>query len=171
VTEEDNTSMATLYAIIGGLVGFAVLLLILAQLITGAFSDDDTAQARRQLIADRLTPVGEVNTGEAPEKPQQARADQATADGAGGEDAGEPLSGQAVYDQQCSTCHASGTAGAPMIDATDDWQQRLDERAREGLYDSAINGYKGMPAKGGNPSLSDEEVTDAVDYMLDEAGL
>lgn len=171
MTEEDNSSMTTLYAIIGGLVGFAILLLIVAQLIVAAVSDDDTAEARRELIGERLAAVGQVNTGETPEQPAQTQSGQASQEETGGEQAGEPLSGQAVYDQQCSTCHAAGVAGAPMVDATDDWQQRLDERGREGLHSNAINGYKGMPAKGGDSSLSDDEVTNAVDYMLEQAGL
>ena len=40
------------------------------------------------------------------------------------------------------------------------------------LYASAINGYTGelgmMPAKGGNPALSDEEVKAAVDYIINQ---
>ena len=38
------------------------------------------------------------------------------------------------------------------------------------LYTRAIEGYKGMPAKGGDPSLSEEEMHKAVDYILSEAG-
>ena len=34
------------------------------------------------------------------------------------------------------------------------------------LFDHAINGFKGMPAKGGNASLSDEAVEAAVEYMV-----
>jgi cytochrome c5 len=42
----------------------------------------------------------------------------------------------------------------------------------ETLAEHAIVGYQGtmgvMPAKGGNPALSDEEVTAAVQYMVDQ---
>ena len=41
------------------------------------------------------------------------------------------------------------------------------------LKDHAINGYQGsagyMPAKGGRTDLSDEEVANAVDYMIAES--
>ncbi len=38
------------------------------------------------------------------------------------------------------------------------------------LLDHAINGYKGMPAKGGNPTLTDEDVKKAVMHMLEQVG-
>jgi len=41
------------------------------------------------------------------------------------------------------------------------------------LNDHAINGYQGangvMPAKGGNMSLSDDEVKNAVAYMVESS--
>ncbi|WNK21598.1 c-type cytochrome [Halomonas piscis] len=35
------------------------------------------------------------------------------------------------------------------------------------MYDHAINGFQAMPPKGGQVSLSDDEVKAAVDYMLE----
>ena len=50
------------------------------------------------------------------------------------------------------------------------------ERVAQGsdtLYDHAINGFTGaagfMPQKGGRLDLSDQEVRDAVDYMVTES--
>ena len=52
------------------------------------------------------------------------------------------------------------------------WADRVTQDM-ETLYDHAINGYQGsagvMPAKGGNPSLSDDEVRAAVDHMINES--
>ena len=46
-------------------------------------------------------------------------------------------------------------------------------KLRVGFNDHAINGFTGslgyMPAKGGRVDLSDEEVADAVQYMVDES--
>ena len=61
-----------------------------------------------------------------------------------------------------------------MIPQTGDavaWSPRI-EKGVDVLYANAINGYTGemgmMPAKGGNPALSDDEVKAAVDYIISE---
>jgi len=38
------------------------------------------------------------------------------------------------------------------------------------LVNNAIKGIRTMPAKGGNPSLSDEEVAAAVIWMANQSG-
>jgi cytochrome c5 len=42
------------------------------------------------------------------------------------------------------------------------------------LQDHAIKGFQGkqgvMPPKGGNPALSDDDIKNAIKYMLHEAG-
>ena len=38
------------------------------------------------------------------------------------------------------------------------------------IFKSLHNGIRTMPAKGGNPSLSDEEVAAAVIWMANESG-
>lgn len=70
----------------------------------------------------------------------------------------------------CEGCHGYGIAGAPIPMQPDDWRERL-EKPRSVLYSHAIEGFFGpddtmMPARGGNPDLTDEEVKLAVDYML-----
>jgi len=52
------------------------------------------------------------------------------------------------------------------------WQPRL-EKGLDSLIDNAIQGYIGdagvMPAKGGFAHLSDEDVSSAVEYMVDQS--
>nr|WP_242521789.1 c(7)-type cytochrome triheme domain-containing protein [Motiliproteus sp. SC1-56] len=78
--------------------------------------------------------------------------------------------GKAVYDKACFACHKSGVMGAPKVGSKDDWSPRA-AQGRETLLDHALNGLNSMPARGGNPSLSDDDITNAVAYMLDSAGL
>jgi cytochrome c5 len=74
--------------------------------------------------------------------------------------------GSSVYDKTCALCHAAGVAGAPKLGNKDDWAPRI-AKGVSALYTSALNGTaKGMPAKGGNPALSDADVKAAVDFMV-----
>lgn len=88
--------------------------------------------------------------------------------------AGEDDLGKSTYDGLCISCHGSGIPGIPQLGDTAAWVARI-EQGDAVLYEHAIVGYVGgssgmmMPAKGGNPSLSDEAVMAAVDYMLEQS--
>lgn len=77
----------------------------------------------------------------------------------------EPMSGDQVYTNVCAACHGSGILSAPRLGNAADWASRT-SKGVDTLYDHAINGFNAMPARGGNGSLSDEEVQAAVDHML-----
>lgn len=76
-----------------------------------------------------------------------------------------PPDGKAVYMQICRACHATGVAGAPIMGHREAWAPRLSAGA-EALLQSALRGKGGMPPKGGNPGLTDEQVRAAMDYMI-----
>lgn len=82
----------------------------------------------------------------------------------------EFAAGKEVWLNNCKVCHGSGLGGAPVIGNMDHWGQRI-AKGKDVLYDHAINGYFGdigeMPAKGANPSLTDEQVKAAVDFALE----
>ena len=77
--------------------------------------------------------------------------------------------GQQVYQATCIVCHGAGIAGAPKLDDKGQWATRI-AKGVDTLYASAVNGVLGsagaMPARGGNPALSNAEVRAAVDYMV-----
>lgn len=83
------------------------------------------------------------------------------------------MSGQQVFAQVCKTCHEAGIAGAPKVGDKAVWSPRIAEGEKT-LVQHAINGYQGksgvMPPKGGNPSLTDDEVHRAVVYLANQAG-
>nr|WP_283101632.1 c-type cytochrome [Halomonas populi] len=82
---------------------------------------------------------------------------------------GNGLDGEALYaGGGCAACHGTGAAGAPRLGEAGDWGERLEQDISE-LYAHAINGIGAMPPKGGNMSLSDEEVEAIVDYMVAES--
>ena len=79
------------------------------------------------------------------------------------------IDGKKIYNGMCVTCHGAGVAGAPRVGDKGAWAERIDKGATT-LYANAINGVQGssgvMPAKGGNPALSDDEIKAVVDYMV-----
>ena len=66
----------------------------------------------------------------------------------------------------------SGIAGAPKLGDVSGWVDRIGQ-GMDTLNDHAINGYQGadgvMPAKGGNMALSDDDVANAVAYMVESS--
>ncbi len=75
---------------------------------------------------------------------------------------------QTIYSSSFSACHASGAAGAPKLGDKEVWAPRI-KSGSEVLYNSAIKGKRAMPPKGGNISLSNEDVKAVVDYMVIKA--
>jgi len=82
----------------------------------------------------------------------------------------KPLkSGEEVFKAVCTTCHTAGLAGAPKFGDAVAWAPRIKQGVNT-LWDHALKGYKGMPAKGGDTDLEDVEVERAVVYMANAGG-
>jgi len=81
-------------------------------------------------------------------------------------------SGEEVYKNRCSLCHAGGAGGAPRFQNRDEWGPRAAQGKLQ-LYQSALKGKPNtaMMARGGFRDLSEDEVMAAVDYMVAQAGL
>lgn len=79
-----------------------------------------------------------------------------------------PVVGAEVYQSSCASCHAEGIAGAPKTGDKEFWGAKI-SAGPDLLVQNAINGIGAMPAKGGNPNLSDEEVRAAVEYMIEQS--
>lgn len=79
-------------------------------------------------------------------------------------------SGEAVFNAVCTSCHSAGVLGAPKIDDKAAWEPRTSQ-GLDGLMKNAINGIRSMPARGGDPTLTDEEVQNAIIYMTGKAGI
>jgi cytochrome c5 len=74
--------------------------------------------------------------------------------------------GQQVYNNLCTVCHTSGMFGAPKLGEKTVWKTRFARGGMDTLIEHSINGYNSMPAKGGDTSLSDEEVKNAVAFII-----
>jgi len=110
-------------------------------------------------VIERIQPVAQVYVGEAPVI-ETVAAEPAEAVGTAG--------GEQVVTQVCALCHSTGMMSSPKLGSADDWAPRI-EKGVDVLYSNAINGFNMMPARGGRPDLSDDDVKAAVDHMLANA--
>ena len=130
----------------------------------GTFPDPDAA-----------APADAAASGEAASAPAAdaaASADAPKADAAKAEDKGAAAGGadgKKVYEASCQACHGGAVPGIPHVGKKEDWAPRI-KQGKDTLHKHAIEGFNAMPAKGGNGSLSDDEVKAAVDYMANQSG-
>ena len=78
-----------------------------------------------------------------------------------------PRDGATIFNSICGACHNTGAAGAPKVDDKAAWAPRL-ATGKAALINSVTNGKNAMPAKGG-ATLSDEEIKNAVEYVMGRA--
>ena len=149
------------------LIGISVGIYVLSDKMSDATQSDYIREGGeyQAQVSERIAPVGQVRL---PGEPSEEPVVQVAA----AQPAPETLSGVQVYNQACVNCHGAGIAGSPKTGDVAAWEARI-AKGIDTLRDHAVNGYQGdagyMPAKGGNPSLSDEEVYRAIDYMLAES--
>ena len=150
---------------VGVIIVIAVLVVVINSLVGSALKGDSNASMSDEAIAERIAPVGELNTGEpiVPETASAAGAAAAPVAAAGGS-----RSGKEVYDSACFACHGTGAAGAPMLGDAAAWAPRAD-KGMDTLMNHAINGFNAMPPRGTCGSCSDDELKAAVEYMLENS--
>ena len=76
--------------------------------------------------------------------------------------------GQKFYTKSCGACHNSGVLDAPKLGDKAAWAELIKE-GKDELTESAIKGVGKMPPKGGNAQLTDDEVEEAVEYMIEKS--
>ena len=73
--------------------------------------------------------------------------------------------GQVTYEASCSACHANAAIGAPVVGDKAAWENVL-TKGIDKVYHNGINGINGMPPKGGNMDLTDDQMKEVIDYMI-----
>lgn len=130
---------------------------VMGVLASAVLSTAVQAAMSKEAIAERLAPVGDLCL------QGQDCGGAAPAPAAGGAKSPEDL-----YGTVCAACHNTGAAGAPKQGDVAAWAPRISQ-GMDTLYNHAINGFNAMPARGGNPSLSDDEVKAIVDYIVENS--
>ena len=150
VQQHDKTFVATFLAVLGFLGAFTVAIIVIANVVSADDSRDPQAQAR---LEERIKPVGQVITDE---KMLLAMTPAPAAKR-------EPMSGKDVVAKVCGACHNTGLLNAPKTGDKGAWTSRGSLAA---LTASAIKGKNAMPPRGGDPSLSDDELKAAIQEMI-----
>ncbi|MCF7808759.1 MAG: c-type cytochrome [Candidatus Marinimicrobia bacterium] len=82
--------------------------------------------------------------------------------------------GQVVYEDDCVLCHQGAIEGAHRLEQTERWQESAD-KGFEQLVRHTVNGYQGkygeLPVMGMCPQCSEQDIRDAIAYMLVTAGV
>ena len=153
---------------------FPVLtIMLLAQLVTSdkPVNQNDPVYSD-EAVAKRLQPVGRlILAGDSPRADEDVGATTAQTTGVvaapiAAADGADRI--KTIYTASCAACHTSGAAGAPKLGDKSTWAPRI-KSGTDTLYNSALKGKNAMPAKGGNTSLSDDDVKAVVDYMVSQA--
>ena len=125
-------------------------IILIVQLVTSPRGADPAALAP-EAVASRIQPVGRVEFG------------------AGGAAAGAARSGEEIVKSVCAACHQAGVAGAPKIGDKAAWAPRI-KQGLQALVASAAKGKGGMPPKGGDNSLGDDDLAGAIAFMANQSG-
>jgi cytochrome c5 len=79
--------------------------------------------------------------------------------------AAKDRTGAEVVKAVCANCHDTGKDGAPKIGDLAAWGPRMSQGIKT-LTTHAAKGYRGMPAHGGEISVTDIELSRAIVYMI-----
>jgi cytochrome c5 len=175
MTKTDAVFLKRFSQIIAGLMVFTLGLILYSIYVHNHFYSDEKrgiGQERAEVMMQRadasIRPLADVYAGETG-LAAKAAAEKAAAEAAAKLVAYDgTLDGAVIYGKLCGSCHNNGAGGAPLMTQAV-WAPRV-AQGEETLVKHAIEGYKGaagiMPARGGNPSLNDAQVTATVQWMV-----
>jgi cytochrome c5 len=124
-------------------------IILLVQLVVSRPGADPSALTPESVAA-RIRPVAKLEFG-APAAPAGTR---------GGEE---------IVKAVCAACHQTGAANAPKIGDAKAWAPPI-KQGLKGMLATAIKGKGAMPPRGGDASLTDEELARAIVFMANQAG-
>ena len=170
VTDADRTFLKHFSMLIG------ILVLVMFSLIGVALylyskNPPPTNPSHTDEVQQRIAPVGGVYAGDTG-KAALAAAQEAAAKAAASQVAyGGTTDGKTIFGNLCHTCHENAATGAPVITDKGEWAPRV-AQGLDTLVKHATDGFTGkkgvMPARGGNPSLTDAQHKATVEWMVSQ---
>jgi len=166
VRNHDLVFVKHFLQVIAFLVVVTISLILLGIYINGR-TPAEVSEAKAEQTRLAIQPHGAVYAG-ATGAAAQAAAKKALEETAKGKVAYDgTLDGSVIFGNLCTGCHTSGAGGAPKLEKAI-WAPRL-AQGKDTLHKHALEGYNNigvMPARGGNPSLTDAQVIATVDWMI-----
>lgn len=150
---KKTTPQEFLLALVGGLFAPLVAIIMIIVYIMGIkvnLVSAGSSEAEDRAVRERIQPFG-IAMAIDPNAPMIER------------------SGEEVYNEICASCHASGALGSPKFKDAAAWSKRI-AQGYDTLLTHALKGFNKMPARGGDPDLTDLEVARGLVHMANAAG-
>lgn len=151
---QSTTSPGAFLAMAVGVFAVPVLAIVMIVQLVLSFQaghvDKNDPRMADAAVHERIKPYGEVNAID-PSAPRVEK------------------TGEVVYNEVCASCHNTGALSAPKFGVKGDWGPR-NAQGFDTLVKHATEGLRAMPARGGNPDLSDIEMSRVVAYLANSGG-
>jgi cytochrome c5 len=171
VSKQDTHFINVFSLVIGLLVTIAVVIFALARVVASKTQDQDILAdvVYAKSVQERIAPISDEAVAGQDNTALAIKPEGGAAQASAGAAAQLPKTGEELFQQTCSACHAQGIGGAPKAGDKAAWGPRI-AKGKDTLYQHALNGFQGsaglMPPKGGRTDAPDTLVKQAVDYML-----
>lgn len=159
--QSDKTFIKNFSLVVVALTLFTVIIIYLAQSV--GFKEEEDIPSRAAITAERIKPVANVYTAEdGTAAIQEAATKVAPAQAVVAFDGS--LDGEMIYGSVCAACHTAAVLDAPKPGSAE--MAKRAENGIDALMQNALNGLNAMPARGGRPDLSDEQIKAVIEFML-----
>ena len=183
--QRGMSTIQSVIAVAAGTIGMILAIVLIVQYSVTSYGARDVsgeAAMTPEAITARIKPIEQISmfdpTAAAPAAAVAATTAGAAAPAPGAAPAAMPVAlasaaapadkGKATFEGICTGCHTAGLLGSPKFGDKVAWAPRI-AKGMDALYVSALKGKNAMPAKGGNPTLADDDVKAAVQYMVSAA--
>ena len=169
MVSQDKTFLQTFFGVLAFLVVLAFIFFLIADHFGHQEEPASADQMRQKVVEQNIAPVGKVNVASSSAAAGGGGGSAASGQGASEKTAsasgGGARSGKQIFDSVCMSCHATGAAGAPIVGHKDLWGPRA-KKGIKTLLNHAMHGFKGMPPKGTCGDCSEQEIKNAIEYMV-----
>jgi len=149
----ETSAFQTVLTVLVALITLTAISLLLVYVLNGLrdFTSDADKATDAASVTERIKPVAQVEVAQ------------------GGSTTGGAINAEQIVNTSCAACHGTGALNSPKIGDKSAWGPRI-AKGYKTLVDHAINGFNMMPARGGNPDLTDAEIAHAVAFMANKSG-